>query len=89
MRQQALDQADIVGYNAVSTLLFDDPEAAGKTLAALRAEPNVIAAAIYDDARHGASRATSGEGSDRPRRCCPRDREHARLREFTRGPPRS
>jgi len=39
--------ADIVGYNSVSPLLFQDEEAAAKTLEALRAEPHVLGAAIY------------------------------------------
>ncbi len=45
--QRISSQAEIVGYNIASALLFDDPESAGKTLAALRAEPNVLAAAVY------------------------------------------
>jgi len=40
-------EAQLVGYNAASALLFDDREAAAKTLAALRAEPHVMAAAIF------------------------------------------
>jgi PAS domain S-box-containing protein len=38
-----------VGANSVSALLFQDQEAARTTLAALRAEPNVVRAAIYAD----------------------------------------
>src|SRR2546423_15589763 len=45
--QRISSQAEIVGYNIASALLFDDPESASKTLAALRAEPNVLAAAVY------------------------------------------
>jgi signal transduction histidine kinase len=41
-------QADIVGYNSISPLVFQDGEAAEETLSALTAEPNVIAAAVYD-----------------------------------------
>jgi PAS domain S-box-containing protein len=41
--------AQIVGANSVSALLFQDQEAARTTLAALRAEPNVVRAAIYTD----------------------------------------
>ena len=45
--QRISSQAEIVAYNIASALLFDDPESASKTLAALRAEPNVLAAAVY------------------------------------------
>lgn len=41
-------QAQIVGYNTSSAVMFDDAQAAATTLAALKAEPNVIAAALYD-----------------------------------------
>ncbi len=41
-------QAEIVGYNTASAVVFDDPAAATTTLAALRAEANVLAAALYD-----------------------------------------
>ena len=40
-------QAQIIGSNSLSALLFDDPEAATQTLAALSASPNVVAAAIF------------------------------------------
>ena len=40
-------EANLVGANAASALVFDDREAAGKALGALRAEPHVLAAAIY------------------------------------------
>jgi PAS domain S-box-containing protein len=40
-------QAQIVGFNSASALLFSDPEAARKTLSALEAEPNIISATIY------------------------------------------
>jgi PAS domain S-box-containing protein len=40
--------AQIVGQNAAAALDFDDPQAAEETLAALRAEPNIIGARIYD-----------------------------------------
>jgi len=41
-------EADIVGLNSAPALLFDDPRAATQTLAVLRVEPHVTAAAIYD-----------------------------------------
>jgi PAS domain S-box-containing protein len=40
-------QAQIVGFNSASALLFSDPEAARKTLSALEAEPNILTAVIY------------------------------------------
>jgi signal transduction histidine kinase/ActR/RegA family two-component response regulator len=39
--------AEIIGMNGAPALVFHDPEAAAQTLAALQAEPGVIAAAIY------------------------------------------
>ncbi|MGH9455930.1 MAG: CHASE sensor domain-containing protein, partial [Terriglobia bacterium] len=40
-------QAQIVGSNSVSAVLFGDPRSAGNTLAALKADPHIVAAAIY------------------------------------------
>ncbi|MEO8053737.1 MAG: response regulator [Acidobacteriota bacterium] len=40
--------AQIVGLNSASALLFADEGAAAKTLSALRSEPNVVWAGIYD-----------------------------------------
>src|SRR5579859_5684569 len=40
-------QAQIAGSNSVSALLFNDPQAAENTLAALRAAPNIVSAGIY------------------------------------------
>src|SRR5579862_2119076 len=40
-------QAQIIGSNSVSALLFDDPQAAETTLSALSAAPNVLSAVIY------------------------------------------
>ena len=48
--EQATTQANVVGYNVVSALLFRDPADATATLAALRADPTVLAAAVYDEA---------------------------------------
>jgi signal transduction histidine kinase len=47
MVRQLAGQTDIIGLNSASPLLFDDPDAAAETLAALRAEPRIIAAGIY------------------------------------------
>src|SRR5579859_6359179 len=40
-------QAQIAGSNSVSALLFNDPQSAESTLAALRAAPNIVSAGIY------------------------------------------
>jgi len=40
-------QAEIIGSNAISPLVFNDPPSAAKTLAALHASPNIIYAGIY------------------------------------------
>src|SRR5207245_7850867 len=44
-------QADIVGANGLSALLFSDPKSAGTTLAALKADPRIRAARLYDSDR--------------------------------------
>ena len=40
-------QADIVGANCISGLLFNDPKSAEATLAALKADPRILAAGLY------------------------------------------
>src|SRR5580700_8261670 len=40
-------QAQIVGANSASALLFNDPDSARNTLSALKAAPNIVAAGIY------------------------------------------
>src|SRR5712692_1128183 len=40
-------QAQIVGSNSASALLFNDPHSAENTLAALKAAPNIVSAWIY------------------------------------------
>lgn len=40
-------QAQIIGTNTVSALVFDDPDSAEKTLAALADDPNIVTAVIY------------------------------------------
>ena len=47
-------EAQIISFNSVSPLLFNDPDAAGVTLGGLRAESAVLAAAIF------------GQGAERP-----------------------
>src|SRR6266853_5948947 len=49
-------QAQIIGSNTVSALVFNDPQAAENTLSALKASPHILSAAIYTpDARPFAS----------------------------------
>jgi PAS domain S-box-containing protein len=40
-------QAEIVGSNSVSAIIFNDPDSATRTLSALQSSPNILAAAIY------------------------------------------
>jgi signal transduction histidine kinase len=40
-------QAQIVGANSISSLLFNDPQSAEDTLAALKSAPNILQAVIY------------------------------------------
>ena len=47
MVQSLSIQAQIIGSNSVSALLFDDPGSGAKTLSALEAAPNILSAAIY------------------------------------------
>jgi signal transduction histidine kinase len=56
-------QAQIVGANSVSALVFNDANTAGITLAALNASPNIVSAAIRTpDARIFASYTRDGGG---------------------------
>jgi methyl-accepting chemotaxis protein len=55
--------AGVVGLHSVAPLLFDDRVAAEETLSALRAEPEVLAGAVYDaDGRLFASYVRDGGG---------------------------
>jgi len=40
-------QAQIIGSNSISALLFNDPQSAENTLLALRAAPNILSAQVY------------------------------------------
>jgi signal transduction histidine kinase/DNA-binding response OmpR family regulator len=40
-------QAQIIGSNSVTALVFDDPDSAAKTLSALKADPHILSASIY------------------------------------------
>jgi len=60
-------QAQIIGSNSVSALLFDDPHSAENTLSALRAAPHVMFAEIYaPDGRPFARYRRDGNGSFPP-----------------------
>lgn len=45
-------QAQIIGLNSVSAMLFNDPKAATNTLSALEDNPDILFAAIYDRDGH-------------------------------------
>ncbi len=60
-------QAQIVGSNSASALLFEDQRAAEQTLAGLKAEPEVRAAALYTrEGRLFASYRRQGQGAEFP-----------------------
>lgn len=40
-------QAQIIGYNCITPLVFNDPQSAQRTLAALRASPHILYAGVY------------------------------------------
>src|SRR3954451_5438034 len=52
LRDTVAIQAQIVGANAASALLFGDNKSAGATVGALRAEPSIERAYIYDRSGH-------------------------------------
>jgi two-component sensor histidine kinase len=54
--------ADVVGSNSTAALVFDNAEDARQTLAALRAEPRLVAAQVYD--RQGVPFAHFGQVDD-------------------------
>src|SRR5258707_5758095 len=56
-------QAQIVGSNSVSALLFKDPASAEKTLSALKASPHIVSAGIYT--RDGEPFAAYGQNGQR------------------------
>jgi len=63
-------EAQIIGSNCVAPLLFDDPQAAQSTLAALRGSPHVLAAVVYtanQQAFASFSRHDSGSANLSPR----------------------
>src|SRR6195256_5072286 len=56
--------AEIVGINVTPALLFRDQEAAAETLAALRATPNIVSAAVYTPDGNLFAKYLRGYGSD-------------------------
>jgi PAS domain-containing protein len=69
LRRNTEVMADVIGDNSGPPLLFKDEKAAAKTLAALKAEPYVISACVYD--KSGVPFATyyrtEGERADPPK----------------------
>ena len=60
-------QAQTIGFNSASALLFDDPHSAEGTLAALKAAPHIISAEIYKpDGRPFAGYWRDGKGRPLP-----------------------
>src|SRR6267378_886842 len=56
-------QAQIIGSNSASALLFNDPQSAENTLSALKAAPHILSAGIYTpDGRLFASYSRSAAG---------------------------
>src|SRR5689334_15136495 len=47
MLQNLSTQAQIIGSNSISALLFNDPQSAENTLLALKAAPNILSAQVY------------------------------------------
>ena len=45
-------QAQIIGSNSVSAMLFNDPQAAEQTLSALKDNPDILQAVIYEPDGH-------------------------------------
>lgn len=62
-------QAQILGSNTMSALVFDDPDSAGKTLAALKADPRILSATIYSP--NGAPFATYARSGGAPTPAAP------------------
>jgi signal transduction histidine kinase/CheY-like chemotaxis protein len=66
--QELTTLAQIVAESSTAALAFDDRRSAGETLAALRAEPNLVAACIYTkDGRPFATFMRDGSRRDLPR----------------------
>jgi hypothetical protein len=50
LRENLATLAEVLGNNATGALEFNDPKVAEELLASLRAEPNILAACIYNKA---------------------------------------
>jgi signal transduction histidine kinase len=59
-------QAQIIGSNSISALLFDDPHSAEDTLSALQAAPHVMFAEIYTPDGHAFARYQRNSGESLP-----------------------
>lgn len=57
-------QAQIVGSNSVSAILFNDPQAAASTLSALQSSPNISAAGIFTRDGHPLARYSRDTADD-------------------------
>lgn len=57
-------QAQIVGSNSVSAILFNDPQAALSTLSALQSSPNISAAGIFTRERHALAQYSRNKGDE-------------------------
>lgn len=57
-------QAQIVGSNSVSAILFNDPQAAASTVSALQSSPNISAAGIFTRDRHPLAKYSRERGQD-------------------------
>jgi signal transduction histidine kinase len=72
-------QSEIIGENAVSALVFNDPQSAANTLAALQASPHIFYAEVYDSAGHpfaGYWREHAGEALPLPQVAARQQRAH-------------
>jgi signal transduction histidine kinase len=75
-------QAQIIGSNSVAALLFNDPQAAESTLAALAASPSIISAAVYDRRGHVFARFNRSPGEP-PREPDPVSPDATEAQRFT------
>jgi signal transduction histidine kinase len=57
-------QAQIIGSNSVSALLFNDPQSAANTLAALKNSPTIVSAGVLTADRHPFAKYTRDGGND-------------------------
>lgn len=57
-------QAQIIGYNSISAILFNDPESASQTLSALKNSHNIVSAGIFTRDRHPFTQYSKSQGDD-------------------------